>query len=373
MLRHSTSNAANREPHGKRVQRTAISFIAAEMEMFEAFGGDDNMMVLQSILEMCHAQQCPDVNTRTLRRWWVVYIKWGELPYNAKKRKSRLKGMSKNMAVNDNELIILKSIVDRNPNLYLDEISMLFGIATKKFLHYTTIWRYMSERLGYSQQVMISLATQQCEEEEIQFKVALELLLQGDVNRLITVDETHKDRNAARRRRGWAHKNSGGVMTREWFKSEVRYTLIAAADVNGFIPSACHTVMRDELSEEGAAGTVDGEYFLYYIRTYLCPMLGNYQRGEARSVVLMDNASTYMSDEIEKTIESTGALLIYGAPFSPHLNPIELYFGMYKGHLKRNGYRMREDWYAVHLEGLNEIDYEMGLRFFQKCGIPGSI
>ena len=46
-------------------------------------------------------------------------------------------------------------------------------------------------------------------------------------------------------------------MTREWFKNEVRYTLIAAADVNGFIPSACHTVMRDELLEEGAAGTVD--------------------------------------------------------------------------------------------------------------------
>ena len=62
-------------------------------------------------------------------------------------------------------------------------------------------------------------------------------------------------------------------------------------------------------------------------------MLGNYDRGEARSVVLMDNASTHMSDEIEKAIESTGAILIYGAPFSPHLNPIELYFGIYKWHL----------------------------------------
>ena len=40
----------------------------------------------------------------------------------------------------------------------------------------------------------------------------------------------------------------------------VRYTLIGAADINGFIPSVCHTVMRDQLSEEGAAGTIDLEY-----------------------------------------------------------------------------------------------------------------
>ena len=37
-------------------------------------------------------------------------------------------------------------------------------------------------------------------------------------------------------------------------------TRLAAADVNGFIPIACHAVRRDELSEEGVVGTVDGEY-----------------------------------------------------------------------------------------------------------------
>ena len=55
-------------------------------------------------------------------------------------------------------------------------------------------------------------------------------------------------------------------------------------------------------------------------------MLGNYERGEPRSVVMMDNALTHMGDEIEAAITAAGAILIYGAPFSPHLNPIELYF-----------------------------------------------
>ena len=48
-------------------------------------------------------------------------------------------------------------------------------------------------------------------------------------------------------------------------------------------------------------------------------MLGNYENGEPRSVVLMDNASTHMSDEVELAIRSTGAILIYSAPLSPHL------------------------------------------------------
>ena len=86
---------------------------------------------------------------------------------------------------------------------------------------------------------------------------------------------------------------------------------------------------------------------------------------------MMDNASTHMSDEIEKAIEATGAVLIYGAPYSPHLNPIELYFGIYKSYLNTNAFRMGEDWYTAHLEALNEVDYEMGFSYFRKSGIQG--
>ena len=161
-------------------------------------------------------------------------------------------------------------------------------------------------------------------------------------------------------------------MIQEWFESVTRYTLIAAADINGFIPAACHTVLRDEVSEEGAAGTVDGEYFKYWVKDYLCPMLGSYELGEPRSVVLMDNASTHMSDEIEDLITATGAVLIYSPPYSPHLNPIELYFGMYKKYLKRNDKRMESDWNGTHCDALSVVNRDQGIKFFRKCNIPGS-
>ena len=275
--------------------------------------------------------------------------------------------------MDDNDALILKGIVDKNPNLYLDELSFLFDVKTGNFVHYTTICRCLIEKLQYSLQVLQTIAIQQSEANEIRFLQALNILLQGDPERLILIDESHKDQNAARRRRGWGRKgNVDGVKVREWFEKVVQYTLIAAADINGFIPSACHTVQRDELSEEGAAGTIDCEYFLHWVKEYICPVLGNYEHGEPRSVVLMDNASTHMNDEVEYAIRSTGAILIYSSPFSPHLNPIEPFFGMYKKYLKKNDKRMVVDWYSVHMKGLNIIDRDNGINYFRKSKVPGA-
>ena len=201
----------------------------------------------------------------------------------------------------------------------------------------------------------------------------MEIYIQSQPERLITIDETHKDRNAGRRRRGWGHRGkTGGEIVHAWFQNVARYTLIAAADINGFIPAACHTVLRDEISDEGAAGTVDGEYFLHWVEEYLSPVLRSYELGEARSVVLMDNASTHMCDEIEDAIAKTGAILIYGAPYSPHLNPIEYYFSQYKAYLKRNDKQMLVNWFSVHTDALNIVDRDMGIKYFRKSKVPGA-
>ena len=279
--------------------------------------------------------------------------------------------MGPTASINDTELLQLKEIVDDDPHLYLDEIALRFAVATGKYLDDATIWKYMSKKLDYSLKVLNDVAKQRRIEDEHMFKTCLEIVLQGCPERLIMIDETHKDRNAARRRRGWKKRNTDAETT-EWFQSCVRYTLMAAADIRGFIVSACHTVLRDQISEEGAAGTVDGDYFLYWIKEYLCPVLGNFEMGEPRSVVLMDNASTHMSEEVEEAIAATGAILIYAAPYSPHLNPIENYFALYKAYLKRNGGRMGDDWLNVHYEALLTVDRDTGINYFRRCGIPGS-
>ena len=54
------------------------------------------------------------------------------------------------------------------------------------------------------------------------------------------------------------------------------------------------------------------------MKEYICPVLENYEHGEQKTVVLMDNASTRISDEVEDVIRATKTFLIYAAPHSPH-------------------------------------------------------
>ena len=100
------------------------------------------------------------------------------------------------------------------------------------------------------------------------------------------------------------------------------YTLIGTADIYGFIVSACHTVLRDQISDEGATGTV---FRIFFVLDKYLPLssLGKFEFGEARSVVYIDNASTHMANEVEAAIHRTDAILIYGPPYS--LNPIKPY------------------------------------------------
>lgn len=75
--------------------------------------------------------------------------------------------------------------------------------------------------------------------------------------------------------------------------------------------------------QDPTRGTVDGARFRLWVEERLCPILGNYSRVEARSIVLMDNASNHYVEDIQELIESTGAKLIYTALSSLGQNPIE--------------------------------------------------
>ena len=84
-----------------------------------------------------------------------------------------------------------------------------------------------------------------------------------------------------------------------------------------------------------ARGSVDSERFVQYIEEMIVPILGNYEHGEARSVVVMDNASIHKDPWVVELIEDAGARLIWTAAYSPWLNPIAHCFNQYKLRLLR--------------------------------------
>ena len=52
--------------------------------------------------------------------------------------------------------------------------------------------------------------------------------------------------------------------------------MIAGFGINGFEKTTVGIFLCDELSDEGAAGTLDGEAFRKWLKERICPILGDY-------------------------------------------------------------------------------------------------
>ena len=152
------------------------------------------------------------------------------------------------------------------------------------------------------------------------------------------MDESQKDKNAARRRRSWSKRGLTPFRTVYFEGSHgFRYTLIAACDINGFIYEACEPIYQSGSNDtDPTHGTVDQARFKLWVIEKLIPTLGKYHLGQPRSIVVMDNASIHR--DVRELIEAPehGAKLIYLSAYSPELNPIELMFGLYKVSLHRS-------------------------------------
>ena len=231
--------------------------------------------------------------------------------------------------------------MEESLELYLGEITEELAQNIGIHLPLSTIYYTLRNSL----QVCYESARQRYEIEREWYREALRHLVY-DVEQVIVIDETHKDKRASRRRRAWGIRNSGGIALRNCFRNECRYTMIAGFNVHGFVDATIGIYPRDEISNEGAAGTVDRDGFIEWVNDSLCPVLGDYRLLEKNSIVIMGNASTHMCEEVRDLIEAKGAYLLYSAPYSPDLSPIEYAFNVYKSYLKRYSKDFSsDDWY----------------------------
>ena len=147
---------------------------------------------------------------------------------------------------------------------------------------------------------------------------------------LVAIDETAKMKMTGGRDRMWARIGSRitPYLNRFHGTRKMRYSMIAAADIDGFIIEACSVVLRErgDTDTDLHRGTVGRERFKIYLEEKLIPVLGNYALGEPRSLVLIDNATIHHDDEIVEMIRASGAEIVYLSPYSPDFNPIEFFF-----------------------------------------------
>ena len=335
-----------------------IAAIGPDQVYNQKYGG------LSEVLRNCKKDVAPILKERTLRRWWNFFLKYGTTQAEFHKKRKKTKNVTR---WRQRHTETLKAIVDTNPDLYLDEIQMKMYEYRAGWWSTTTLWRKMKNELEYSLQVATDRSYSSSEEEQREYQAALAARLINP-DQLIFIDESQKDRNSSRRRRSWSRR--GQTPFRPAYLARLhgkRYTLLAACDVHGFVIEACETVELSHGSTDNdpSHGTVDRDRFHLWVREKLIPVLGLYEKAEARSIVIMDNASIHT--EVTDLIEAAGAKLIYTAPYSPELNPIELMFGSYKASLKRN---RGQPHYIAHMRSLQCVTPEIARAFYKHCKVP---
>ncbi|KAL0929406.1 uncharacterized protein CTRU02_215572 [Colletotrichum truncatum] len=138
-------------------------------------------------------------------------------------------------------------------------------------------------------------------------------------DQLVFVDESGVDKSIGTRRRGWAPRGKRPRQIKRFHRGR-RYQILPAYTQDG--------VIHFRVFE----GSTDAKVFESFIETLLL-YCGRWP--EPRSVLIMDNASFHHSERIQEMCSEAGVVLIYSAPYSPDIIPIEHFFGELKNFTRK--------------------------------------
>lgn len=211
------------------------------------------------------------------------FLKYGETQAATRRRGGlrRLVGIRRS-TFTDHDNTELKRIIRDKPYLYLDEIQKeMRDCCFGRVWHPSTLWRQL-RRLGYSLKNAVIRARQACIEEQDRFKLRLAENV-SNPRQYIVLDEVHKSANEALRGRGWSLRGQRLEMEAFFDRGfSKRYTLIAAADIDGFVSEACDLVEREHGRDDNdpTRGTVDIAKFERYVEDCLVPTFGRFEFSE---------------------------------------------------------------------------------------------
>jgi transposase len=101
------------------------------------------------------------------------------------------------------------------------------------------------------------------------------------------------------------------------------FTLISAVSKDG--------VEANQLIEGG----VDSSVYEHFIRRLLEHVHKSEKHSNRRVVLLMDNAVIHHNSLVIETALHHNAIVLFNTPYSPQLNPVEMYFKHLKAHIRK--------------------------------------
>ena len=109
-------------------------------------------------------------------------------------------------------------------------------------------------------------------------------------------------------------------------------------------------------------GPIDGDAFLEYVRSVLCPTL------RPGDIVILDNLGSHKVEGVEEAILASQATVLYLPPYSPDFNPIEKLFSKLKSLLRKAARRSIDALWQEIGKLLDSISAEECSNYFTSCG-----
>src|SRR5215475_13064159 len=136
-----------------------------------------------------------------------------------------------------------------------------------------------------------------------------------DPSRLVFIDET------------WATTN----MTRSHGRIRRGERLVAKAPHGRWRTLTFLAALRHDRIDAPCVidGPINGQSFLAYVEQVLVPAL------KPGDIVIIDNLGSHKGKTVRRAIRAAGAKLFFLPPYSPDLNPIEMFFAKLKHWLRR--------------------------------------
>ena len=150
-----------------------------------------------------------------------------------------------------------------------------------------------------------------CEEKRIEYKKKIEDI---PIEKIVYIDESGIEMKIIKDR-GWGIKKE--KLSSKKSGKHYERTNILAGYVN-----------KKTIAPMVFNGSCNTELFTAWVKQQLVPSL---KKGQT---VVMDNASFHKSPKIREAIEKAGCRLIYLPPYSPDLNPIEIFWANMKKWIK---------------------------------------
>lgn len=225
----------------------------------------------------------------------------------------------RNSQISTFHLAILKYVLCKKPDLYLDELLMILNFIDPELsISSSTLSRTLL-KMGYSKRCPTRVIGQS---DFLERQLYAEFILRyvTSPNQLVFLDEATNSRNSLRR-----YKSRAPAKTQPLGSNVIpssRVNIIAAITILGIFEFNLIT------------GTVDTSDIGYFLVNHVFPNMNPYP--EPNSILIMDNARVHSLHDLgEYAWHHYGVLVLYLPPYSPDLNPIERLFGYCKAFFKR--------------------------------------